>query len=95
MRQFVFYLALCSLFVFAKNTDAHPHKLGEMNHGQSLATYNIKIDFSDNQNISNKTIANIKLADKNKDNKKLSEKKLNKTKITQKNNQIKIQLERK
>ena len=89
MRQFVFYLALCSLFIFAKNTDAHPHKLGEINHGQSLETYNIKIDISDKQNTSDQTIPNIKLADKDK--KELSEKELNKTKIAQKNNQIKIQ----
>ena len=89
MRQFIFYLALFSLFVFAKNTDAHPHKLGEINHGQSLETYNIKIDISDKQNTSDQTIPNIKLADKDK--KELSEKELNKTKIVQKNNQIKIQ----
>ena len=89
MRQFIFYLALCSLFVFTKNTDAHPHKLGEINHGQSLETYNIKIDISDNQNTSDQTIPNIKVADKDK--KELSEKELNKTKIVQKNNQIKIQ----
>ena len=89
MRQFVFYLALCSLFIFVKNADAHPHKLGEINHGQSLETYNIKIDISDNQNTSDQTIPNIKLADKDK--KELSEKELNKTKIVQKNNQIKTQ----
>jgi hypothetical protein len=80
MRQFIFYLALCSLFIFVKNTDAHPHKLGKMNHGQSLETYNIKIDFSDNQNTSDEITSNIKLADKDKDNKKLSKKELSKTK---------------
>jgi hypothetical protein len=97
MRQFVFYLALvlCCLFVIPKITHAHPHKLGEMNHGPSLSAYNIKIDFSDNQKTQHETTTIIKLADKYKDDKQVSEKKLNKTKVKIKRTKTKKTIKRK
>jgi hypothetical protein len=97
MRQFIFYLALvlCSLFLFTKTTDAHPHKLGEVNHGSSLATYNIKINFSYKQNTSHGITTNIELADKNKDNKQVSVKEFNKTKVKQKITTVKKTTKRK
>ena len=73
MRHFVFNLVLvsCSLFVFSITADAHPHKLGEMNHGPSLESYQIELDFSAEHMMPDRSTSNIKLADKNKGDKKL------------------------
>ena len=91
MRHFVFNLALvsCSLFVFSITADAHPHKLGEMNHGPSLESYQIELDFSAEHMMPGRSTSNIKLADKNKGDKKVIAKKPNKRKNIQKNQQIK------
>ena len=91
MKPLVFYLSLvlCFFFIFSKTADAHPHTLGTINHGPSLETYNIQIDFSSNKTNSGEKRFNIKLADKNKDNKEISEKRLNKRTFIQTNNQSK------
>jgi ABC-type uncharacterized transport system substrate-binding protein len=93
MRHFVFNLALvsCSLFVFSITADAHPHKLGEMNHGPSLESYQIELDFSAKRMMPDRSTSNIKLADKNKGDKKVIAKKPNKNKTMQKNQQIRKQ----
>ena len=83
MRHFVFNLALvsCSLFVFSITADAHPHKPGEMNHGPSLESYQIELDFSAEHMMPDRSTSNIKLADKNQDNKKVIAKKPNKSNL--------------
>ena len=97
MRHFVFNLALvsCSLFVFSITADAHPHKLGEMNHGPSLESYQIELDFSAKRMMPDRSTSNIKLADKNKDNKQVSVKEFNKTKVKQKITTVKKKTKRK
>ena len=91
MRHLVFNLALvpCSLFVFLSAADAHPHKLGKVNHGKSLESYQIELDFSVNYMVPDGSTFNTKLANKNKDNKKVIGKKPIKSKSTQKSKQIK------
>ena len=93
MRHFVFNLALvsCSLFVFSITADAHPHKLGEMNHGPSLESYQIELDFSSNRWVQDDPSANIKVAKKNKNDKAITGTKPNKSKTIQKNQQIRKQ----
>ena len=80
MRHFIFNLALvsCSIFVFSITADAHPHKLGKMNHGPSLESYQIELDFSAAHMVPDRLTSKIKLADKNKDNNKVITKKPNK-----------------
>ena len=93
MRHFVFNLALvsCSLFVFSITADAHPHKLGEMNHGPSLESYQIELDFSSNRWVQGDPGANIKVAKKNKNDKAITGTKPNKSKTIQKSQRIRKQ----
>ena len=93
MRHFVFNLALvsCSLFVFSITADAHPHKLGEMNHGPSLESYQIELDFSSNRWVQDDPGANIKVAKKNKNDKAITGTKPNKSKTIQKSQRIRKQ----
>ena len=62
-----------------------------MNHGPSLESYQIELDFSAKRMMPDRSTSNIKLADKNKDDKKVIAKKPNKSKTIQKNQQIKKQ----
>ena len=62
-----------------------------MNHGPSLESYQIELDFSAKHMMSDRSTSNIKLADKNKGNKKVITKKPNKSKTMQKNQQIRKQ----
>ena len=93
MRHFIFNLALvsCSLFVFSITADAHPHKLGEMNHGPSLESYQIELDFSSNHWVQDDPGANIKVAKKNKNDKAITGTKPNKSKTIQKSQRIRKQ----
>ena len=93
MRHFVFNLALvsCSLFVFSITADAHPHKLGEMNHGPSLESYQIELDFSSNRWVQGDPGVNIKVAKKNKNDKAITGTKPNKSKTMQKSQRIRKQ----
>lgn len=81
MRAFLFNLTLisCSLFVFSVTVDAHPHKSSLINHGPSLESYQIELDFSSNHLIHGGATSNIKIADKKKTNKVKSETKKIKT----------------
>ena len=93
MRHFIFNLALvsCSLFVFSITADAHPHKLGEMNHGPSLESYQIELDFSSNRWVQDDPGTNIKVAKKNKNDKAITGTKPNKNKTIQKSQRIRKQ----
>jgi len=93
MRLLLFNLVLasCSLFIFSVIADAHPHELGEMNHGPALESYQIELDFSANHLVRDGSIQNIKIAGKNKSDKKVTEKKPSKSKTMQKNQQIRKQ----
>lgn len=62
-----------------------------MNHGPSLESYQIELDFSAKRMMQDRSTSNIKLADKNKSDKKAIAKKPNKSKTIQKNQQIKKQ----
>jgi len=62
-----------------------------MNHGPSLESYQIELDFSAEHMMPDRSTSNIKLADKNKGNKKVIAKKPNKSKTMQKNQQIRKQ----
>ena len=62
-----------------------------MNHGPSLESYQIELDFSAKHMMPDRSTSNIKLADKNKGNKKVIAKKPNKSKTMQKNQQIRKQ----
>ena len=91
MRHFVFNLALvsCSLFVFSITADAHPHKLGEMNHGPSLESYQIELDFSSNHWVQDDPGSNINVAKNNKNDKAITGKKEMKIKPHRKTNKYK------
>jgi len=93
MRAFFFNLALVSysLFVLSVTADAHPHKSGEIHHGPSLESYQIKLDFSSNHWVRGEPGSNIKLAKKNKGNKAITGTKPNKSKTIQKNEHIQKQ----
>ena len=62
-----------------------------MNHGPSLESYQIELDFSAKHMTPDRSTSNIKLADKNKGDKKVIAKKPNKRKTMQKNQQIRKQ----
>ena len=62
-----------------------------MNHGPSLESYQIELDFSGKHMTPDRSTLNIKLADKNKGNKKVIAKKPNKNKTMQKNQPIRKQ----
>ena len=89
MRKLFFNLSLilCSLFIFSITAAAHPHKLGEMNHGPSLEAYQIELDFSSNHMVQDIAISEIKIADKKKGYKDTKHKKPNKNKTQQKSKQ--------
>ena len=62
-----------------------------MNHGPSLESYQIELDFSAKHMMPGRSTSNIKLADKNKGSKKVIAKKPNKSKTIQKNQRIRKQ----
>ena len=68
MRLGIPYLILLffSLVISKGNADAHPHKLGNLNHGPSLESYLTGLDFTIDDSTKGKHAPNIEIARKNK-----------------------------
>ena len=55
-----------SLLIFSGTANAHPHELGKINHGPSLESYQIGLDFTTDLSTKNWYDPNITIAEKDK-----------------------------
>ena len=84
-------LILSSLVIFSGTVGAHPHELGKMDHGQSLESYQIELDFATDESTKSWHDSNITLAKKDqnatssKSNKSVWTKKLDKLETVKEN----------
>ena len=56
---------LFAFFIFLGTASAHPHEVGQINHGPSLENYQIEIDFTNNGTAKIEHGKTIQLANKN------------------------------
>ena len=81
---------LFSLVIFTGNAGAHPHELENIDHGPSLGSYMIQLDFTIDDSTKGRHSPNISLAKKDavrkkiKKDKSLLDKNLDKTRIIKK-----------
>ena len=59
-------LTFFSFFIFSGTAGAHPHELGKMNHGPSLESYQVQLDFTIGGSANRQHDQNITIAKKDK-----------------------------
>jgi len=85
-------LTFFSFFIFSGTAGAHPHELGKMNHGPSLESYQVQLDFTIGGSANRQHDQNITIAKKGKlqttikNDKNLTDKKLEKLKKVKEDN---------